>query len=85
VAYAALKHSHEKRGDHREAKDGPGPSDPRSESPRARQGEGETYGGVDARGNSKRELYQRAKALRIRGRWSMTKADLAKAIARAQD
>jgi cation transport regulator ChaB len=35
VAYAALKHSFEKRGDRWEPKDRPGPSDPRSRKPRA--------------------------------------------------
>ncbi|MCW2971016.1 MAG: hypothetical protein JWO23_2143 [Solirubrobacterales bacterium] len=35
VAFAALKHSFEKRGDHWEPKDRPGPSDPRARNPRA--------------------------------------------------
>ena len=85
VGYAALKHTFEKRGDHWEPKDEPGPSDPRSKSPRARHGEGETYGGVDAEGHSKDELYRRAKSLGIDGRSRMTKGELAAAIARAQD
>jgi cation transport regulator ChaB len=85
VGYAALKRTHEKRGDHWEAKDGSGPSDPRSKSPRARHDEGETFGGVDAEGNSKEELYERAKSLGIEGRSNMSKSELARAIARAQD
>ncbi len=85
VGYAALKHAFEKRGDHWEAKDDPGPSDPRSKSSRARRGEGATYGGVDAEGSSKQELYQRAKSLGVDGRSRMTKGELAQAIARAQD
>src|SRR5947209_20334770 len=85
VAYSALKHSYEKRGDHWEAKDEKGPSDPRSKSPRARRDEGETYGGVDAERHSKQDLYDRAKALGVSGRSRMSKAELAKAIARAQD
>jgi cation transport regulator ChaB len=35
VAYAALKHSFEKRGDHWEAKDHSGPSDPRGSTRRS--------------------------------------------------
>jgi cation transport regulator ChaB len=84
VAYAALKHSFEKRGDHWEPKDEKGPSDPRAENPRARENQGETFGGVDVKGNSKRELYERAKQLDVRGRSNMTKEELARAIARKQ-
>src|ERR1700761_3023441 len=40
VAYGALKHTHEKRGDHWEPKDHKGPSDPRAANPRARENEG---------------------------------------------
>src|ERR687886_2973441 len=55
TAYASLKHNFEKVGDHWEAKDEPGPSDPRSTKSTAqkRRGVGETYGGVDAYGNTK--------------------------------
>src|SRR5947209_11242455 len=84
VAYSALKHSFEKRGDHWEAKDEKGPSDPRAKSPRARYGEGKTYGGVDVEGNSKQELYDRARGLGIKGRSKMSKGELAEAIARKQ-
>jgi hypothetical protein len=65
TAYASLKHNFEKVGDHWEAKDEPGPSDPRSTKPTAekRRGKGETFGGVDAEGNTKRELYERARRL----------------------
>ncbi|HEX2103637.1 MAG TPA: ChaB family protein [Solirubrobacteraceae bacterium] len=84
TAYAALKHTHEKRGDHWEPKDGKGPSDPRAKDPRAREGRGRTYGGVDVEGNSKRELYKRAKDLGVRGRSNMSKEQLAEAIARKQ-
>src|SRR3954447_21471260 len=55
VAYAAVKHSYEKVGDHWEPKDGRGPSDPRAKNPRAREDNGETFGGVDA-GKSKGKL-----------------------------
>jgi cation transport regulator ChaB len=86
TAYASLKHNFEKVGDHWEAKDEPGPSDPRStkSTREKRQGKGETYGGVDAIGNTKAELYERAKRLGIDGRSKMSKDELAKAIAKRQ-
>ena len=86
TAYASLKHSFEKVGDHWEPKDRRGPSDPRAKrgGKEAREGKGKTYGGVDFYGNTKEELYQRAKALGIRGRSGMSKSELAEAIARKQ-
>jgi cation transport regulator ChaB len=86
TAYASLKHNFEKVGDHWEPKDEPGPSDPRSEKStrEKQQGKGETYGGVDAEGNSKDELYERARRLGIEGRSKMSKRELAKAIASRQ-
>jgi cation transport regulator ChaB len=86
TAYASLKHNFEKVGDHWEAKDEPGPSDPRSKrSTREKQaGKGETYGGVDAEGNTKAELYERARRLGVEGRSRMSKRELARAIARKQ-
>lgn len=86
TAYASLKHSFEKVGDHWQAKDHKGPSDPRSRmSPQAkRAGKGETFGGVDEEGHSRRELYDRAKAMDIPGRSKMDKKELARAIARKQ-
>jgi cation transport regulator ChaB len=86
TAYSALKHSFEKVGDHWEAKDHKGPSDPRSKKSgaAARRGEGETYGGVDLYGNTKDELEQRARKLEIKGRSHMTKKELARAIAAKQ-
>ncbi len=83
TAYAALKHSFEKVGDHWEPKKLRGPSDPQ-----ARGGpdtDRETAGGVDVEGHTKGELYERAKKLGIRGRSGMTKLELGKAIARRQD
>lgn len=82
TAYAALKHGFEKVGDHWEPKDEQGPSDERAAGSRD---EGETAGGVDERGHTKDELYERAKELDVSGRSKMTKHDLAKAIARKQD
>jgi hypothetical protein len=86
TAYAALKHSFEKVGDHWEPKDERGPSDPRSTKSTAqkRRGEGETYGGVDYYGHTKRELYERARSLGVEGRSTMSKAELARAIAHKQ-
>ena len=86
TAIAALKHSFEKVGDHWEPKDQPGPSDPRAEhsSAEKRKGKGETFGGVDYYGHSRKELYDRARDLRIRGRARMNKEELARAIASRQ-
>ncbi len=86
TAYASLKHNFERVGDHWEPKDEPGPSDPRSKkpTPQKRAGKGETFGGVDLEGNSKAELYERAKDLGIEGRSKMSKKELARAIAKTQ-
>ena len=83
TAYSALKHSFEKVGDHWEPKNKKGPSDERAE--RGRGGGGETAGGVDVKGHTKEELYERAKKLGVSGRSSMNKKELAQAIARKQD
>ena len=86
TAFAALKHSFEKVGDRWEPKEKKGPSDPRStkSTREKRAGRGETFGGVDYYGSSKRELYDRARALGIEGRSTMTKRELARAIGRKQ-
>jgi cation transport regulator ChaB len=86
TAFAALKHSYEKVGDHWEPKEEKGPSDPRSTKSTAqkRRGVGETFGGVDYYGHTKNELYERAKKLGVEGRSKMTKKELARAIARKQ-
>ena len=86
TAFAALKHSFEKQGDHWVAKKQKGPSDPRARQGgrAARAGRGATFGGVDYYGHSRQELYARAKKLGVSGRSSMTKKELAKAIARKQ-
>jgi cation transport regulator ChaB len=82
TAWDAVKHVAEKKGDHWELKDQPGPSDAQSakRGPAARRG-GPTYGGVDAF-KPKEELYEDAKRAGIRGRSRMTKAELAKALER---
>ncbi|HJQ49032.1 MAG TPA: ChaB family protein [Gaiellaceae bacterium] len=86
TAMAALKHTHEKRGDRWLPKDKSGPSDPRSKKTTAqkRRGVGEAFGGVDVEQNSKQELYDRARRLGVEGRSKMSKHDLARAIARRQ-
>ena len=86
TAWASVKHIAEKKGDHWELKDEPGPSDPQSKQGgrQARDNPKQTYGGVDVEGNTKQELYERAKDLGIGGRSSMSKEELAEAIARRQ-
>jgi len=77
TAFAALKHSYEKVGDHWEEKAEPGPSDAKAaggvDSPEP------TEEGVDANA-SKAHLYDIAGRLKINGRSSMTKAQLVDAI-----
>ncbi len=86
TAFAALKHSFEKRGDRWVPKDGKGPSDPQAKKgyPEALRRPAKTHGGVDVEGNSKQELLDRAKKLGVRGRSRMTKSELADAIASKQ-
>ena len=79
TAFAALKHSFQKVGDHWEPKGHSGPSDER-----AATGHGRTHGGVDVVGSSRQELRQRARNLGVRNRSSMTKEQLGDAIARKQ-
>ncbi|XVQ14870.1 ChaB family protein [Spirillospora sp. CA-255316] len=82
VAYAALKHTHEKVGDHWEPKAGgaKGPSDEQAEG--GRDTSRRTAGGVDANA-SKQHLYDVAKRLGVSGRSSMTKDELVQAIEKA--
>ena len=83
TAFAALKHSFEKVGDHWEAKDEKGPSDEQAakSGAKARKG-GETAGGVNANA-SKAHLYETASRLGITGRSRMTKDQLVDAIKKA--
>ncbi|OBF17342.1 cation transport regulator ChaB [Mycobacterium kubicae] len=78
VAYAAVKHSYEKVGDHWEAKEEKGPSDKRAESggPDNNLPSAE---GVDANA-SKKHLLDIARRLDVRGRSTMSKAELVDAI-----
>ena len=84
AAWSAVKHSFEKVGDHWETKDEQGPSDPQAKQrgAAARTRPRKTFGGVDAEGNTKQELYERAKKAGVSGRSRMSKQELARAIAR---
>src|SRR5215203_2820903 len=86
TAWAAVKHSFEKVGDHWEPKDEKGPSDPQARrgGAAARRRPKRTHGGVDVEGNTRQELYERAKRAGVRGRSRMSKAELADALARKQ-
>jgi cation transport regulator ChaB len=82
TAYASLKHSFEKVDGRWTPKDRKGPSDPRAtkSTRQKRKGEGETFGGVDYYGNTKAELYARARRRNIEGRSRMSKRELARAL-----
>jgi cation transport regulator ChaB len=86
TAYAALKHSFEKVGDHWEPKERKGPSDPQAEQggQEARDRPKKTFGGVDVEGHTRDELEQRARDLGVQGTSSMKKEELAEAIAKKQ-
>jgi cation transport regulator ChaB len=86
TAWAAVKHVAEKKGDHWEAKDEYGPSDEQAARGGrfAREGRGETAGGVDA-SKSKDALLQDARAAGIQGRSKMTKDELVDALRRHND
>ncbi len=86
TAFASLKQSFGKVGDHWERKDHKGPSDPRStkSTREKRQGKGETFGGIDYYGTSKKELYERARKAGVEGRSKMSKRELARAVAKRQ-
>jgi cation transport regulator ChaB len=82
VAFAAVKHTHEKVGDHWEPKDSPGPSDEHAAG--GADTDAPTAGGVDANA-SKRHLYDLAKRLDVAGRSSMSKEELVEAIGKEND
>ncbi|MBA2773976.1 MAG: ChaB family protein [Nocardioidaceae bacterium] len=82
VAFAAVKHTHEKVGDHWEAKERSGPSDPQAEG--GANTSRETAGGVDANA-SKSHLLDVARRLDVSGRSKMNKADLVTAIQKANE
>lgn len=82
TAYSALKHTHEKVGDHWEQKDHKGPSDDQAKGGRGTSKE--TAGGVDANA-TKQHLYDVAKKLDIPKRSTMSKKELVDAIQKAND
>jgi hypothetical protein len=84
TAFAALKHTHEKVGDHWEPKEGgrKGPSDDQAAG--GRDTNRETKGGVDANA-TKEHLMDVAKRLDVPGRSRMTKGELVDAIQKAND
>ena len=86
TAFAALKHSYEKVGDHWEPKDEKGPSDAQAAkgggSARGAGRDRPTAQGVDANA-SKKHLYDVASRLGIGGRSKMSKDELVTAIEKA--
>ena len=84
TAFAAVKHTHEKVGDHWEPKAEKGPSDAQAArgGARARRGSGETEEGVDANA-SKAHLMDVARRLDVPGRSRMSKRELVDAVDKA--
>jgi cation transport regulator ChaB len=83
VAWGAVKHTHEKVGDHWEPKDHKGPSDEQSARGNRDTDLG-TSGGVDENA-TKEHLYERAQELDVEGRSTMTKDELVEALEKAND
>lgn len=77
TAYDALKHTHEKVGDHWEPKQQFGSSD-RGDT-KFDYERGRTAGGVDQNA-TKQHLYEQAQKLEIKGRSKMTKDELIEAL-----
>lgn len=88
VAFGALKHTHEKVGDHWEPKERNGPSDDQSARPGSSAAKRDrprpTAGGVDAHA-SKAHLLELARRLAVPGRSSMTKDQLVEALQKANN
>ncbi|HYW53566.1 MAG TPA: ChaB family protein [Dongiaceae bacterium] len=84
AAWAAVKHSFEKVGDHWEPKDHRGPSDPRA-AQHGPNASGPSYGGVDVEGKTKDELLDEARNLGAHVTTHMTKAEVAGALGKAND
>ncbi|MQA32479.1 ChaB family protein [Modestobacter roseus] len=83
VAWGAVKHTHEKVGDHWEPKDHKGPSDEQSAEGNAGT-DYDSKGGVDANA-AKSHLYDLAKDADIPGRSTMDKDELADALQKSND
>ena len=83
TAFSALKHTHEKVGDHWEPKEEYGPSDEQAATGN-RDSDTPTAGGVDANA-SKKHLQDLARRLDVKGRSKMDKGELVDAIRKAND
>jgi cation transport regulator ChaB len=85
TAFSALKHTHEKVGDHWEPKEKgkKGPSDEQAATGN-RDSDKPTAGGVDANA-SKKHLQEVARKLDVKGRSKMDKSELVDAIQKAND
>jgi hypothetical protein len=82
TAFAAVKHTHEKVGDHWEPKEKNGPSDDQAAGGLGTKRE--TKGGVDANA-SKQHLYELAKRADIPGRSRMSKDELVDALQKSNN
>ena len=82
TAFAALKHSFEKVGDHWEPKERKGPSDPRAAMGRPGEQAPPTAEGIDVNA-SRNHLLDVARRLEIPGTSRMSKQDLVDAIKKA--
>jgi ChaB/Rho termination factor, N-terminal domain len=83
TAFSALKHTHEKVGDHWEPKERYGPSDEQAATGN-RDSDKPSAGGVDANA-SKKHLQDVARRLEVPGRSRMSKDELVDAIQKAND
>ena len=83
TAFSALKHTHEKVGDHWEPKQEYGPSDDQAARGN-RDSDLPSAGGVDANA-SKKHLQELARRLDVKGRSTMDKGELVEAIRKAND
>ena len=83
TAFASLKHTHEKVGDHWEPKEEYGPSDEQAATGN-RSSDKPTAGGVDANA-SKKHLQDVARRLDVKGRSKMDKTELVDAIQKANN
>ena len=83
TAFSALKHTHEKVGDHWEPKQEYGPSDEQAATGN-RDSDKPSAGGVDANA-SKKHLQDVARRLEVKGRSTMSKDELVTAIQKAND
>ena len=82
MAFASLKHTHEKVGDHWEPKEEYGPSD--AQAAGGKNTSRPTAGGVDANA-SKKHLYDVATRLDVPGRSKMSMDELVTALQKAND